>query len=367
MVLPWLELGAWRDDVFLQEHQQPYLPLQMHPLAETQDPQMIALIGDGLKTSVAHLIFSALRNTASHGKIVLQEVTNNREPLLLVADCELHQAAVLNKLLARPVPGIINRHTFSWYPKLKEIPCSSLAHLVYSKLILPFSTVVCIFADDFGGVDDVARILAAWTFTLRVRSNELPFSTYACILILIKWDTRLGFFDEKLELADFLKKLRRQVNFYKSPDQQLKDPALSDLEWEQLLEQRLGKVAILPLPTSCFDRSALYTVKKRILKESHTIQTYRARSQVAFLSCHFQSFFSLACDHFVNNLNEPFSFVQASRTANPVPAEFTFHISNFMALIPMKYRDPQFVVSIVASALYLDSFPCGAHCKLVPI
>ena len=50
----------------------------------------------------------------------------------------------------------------------------SLAHLVYAKLIAPFSTVICFFAEDFGGQETIVEILAVWLMSFSSRSSDLP-------------------------------------------------------------------------------------------------------------------------------------------------------------------------------------------------
>jgi hypothetical protein len=108
--------------------------------------------------------------------------------------------------------------------------------------------------------------------------------------------------------------------------------------------------------------SQLYNLKKRLILESKHMQKRRQTAKVAFSARHFEAFLHLAFDQFSIDLETPFSFIRASRVANPVPEDFSKHIANFLM-----HSSPKTLMTfnalVVALALTLDSFPPEMHSK----
>jgi hypothetical protein len=67
--------------------------------------------------------------------------------------------------------------------------------------------VVCIFADDFEGLDNVAKLLASWLST-RDQERESLLSTVAKVFVLTEWHDLGATFDETLTSANFIKSIR---------------------------------------------------------------------------------------------------------------------------------------------------------------
>jgi hypothetical protein len=93
-------------------------------------------------------------------------------------------------------PGDIIRRPMTWH---KEVPQAlnhpTLIHLLYSKLLALFSTIICFFTEDLKGLTLVAELLTVWLIGLNSRPSDLLLGTYPRVLILIQRDD-LSIFDE---------------------------------------------------------------------------------------------------------------------------------------------------------------------------
>jgi len=215
---------------------------------------------------------------------------------------------------------------------------------------------VCIFASDFNGTDKVAKLLIAW-LKVRNRQPTFPSSTFARMLIFVPSSER-GNFDEKLATTKFLKRLRWMIQDDKGLHGPLGDISLSDVEFETALKEKAFELRLLALP-DVGNETHLETFRTRLLCESDEIHNFRKVAKIAFSARHFEAFFQFASRHFANDINSPLDMVRASRIPNPTPIDFSSHLANFVECIPLKHQD--IIATTIASALYLDNFPPGAH------
>ena len=354
----WIDLCCRFRDVYLREHLRAYTPLQMLLHPEEQTPQIFTFIGD--KTKRLYMEKSLLlRPRERHKKIVLRTVPDHftSDTPLFIADCELHNALSPSALLTSEKSSSgIETHPLKWLQNIpRAMGPNTIAHLVYSQLLLPFSTIVCIFADDFEGTDNVAKVLASW---LRVRNSQpvFPSSTFARVMIFVR--DKHGMFDEKLATTKFLKQLRHMIREEKSFPGRFADESLPDVQFEKLLKENAFEVRLLSLPSTS-NEMHLERFRTRILCESEEIHNFRKAAKIAFTARHLQYFFQFACRQFANSITTPLDFIQISRIPNPVPTDLASHLARFAACVS---TEQQYVVATAtASALRLDSFPPGAH------
>ncbi|PMD42322.1 hypothetical protein L207DRAFT_632109 [Hyaloscypha variabilis F] len=354
----WLDLCQRLRDVYLCEHPRAYLPFQLLPRPDIQKPQLITMLGSSTKSLFIETCFS-LKRGVRHKKVILRSVPEHftSDSPLFIADCELHKSLAPSALVTTEYTGGTDLHHLKWLQNIpRDMGPVTLAHLVYAQLLLPFSNVVCIFANDCGGNGEVAKFLAAW---LRIRNRQpaFPHSTFARVLVLVRWRQR-GTFDEKLATTEFLKQLRRFAREDKGLLGPLGDESLTDVEFEKFLKESAFELRLLALP-DIRDRINMETFKTRLLCESGEIHNFRTLAKIAFSARHFQAFFQYACRHFANDILSPFDLLLASRMPNPLPEGFSAHLTNFVNCIPSEHQ--HIVPMMIASAMNLDSFPPGAH------
>jgi hypothetical protein len=332
------------------------------------------LVGGEVKTRSMETLF-LLPGRKNHKKVHLRLVPGTKETSypILIADCELHNEQGFRKAITGHTPGVIDQRRPRWqHSAPSPINRPNLARLLYTRLISPFCTTISLFADDLGGINATAKLLVSWlgniTTIQSTPVSDLPESTYPMILVLMTWTDQTAAFDEKLATTSFLMDLRYEIErLYKG----LEKP-LSEISFNRLLESHFSGIKVLALPPHAEDQSLDATniwlrekaLRTRLFQESQDMQARRRASSVAFSATHFEAFLHSAFVHFADDVMTPFSFVKASRIANPIPRDFPTHLSNFLRCIP---RDlSSFAPNIIASALTLDGYPPGMHSKYRP-
>lgn len=363
----WIDLRTRLHEVLIQEHHRPYALFQECCFPHAQDPQMIMFIGDRSKTLLMNSLFS-IESKDDHNKVHLRLVPMKTQSPIFIADCELHNITNFRRTIVGPVPGVIDQRSIRW---LRNIPRgfdpNYLANLVYKKLISPFCTIICFFADDLGGTRAIAKILASWLISLSNRSSDLPMSTYPRVLILNRWHDPNATFDEKLATICFMQELRQETDLINGSFRQRENGQLTDVEFDHLLRQQFGDMRVLALPShpgllhEKSVQSQLKMLQTRLLQESQDMQNRRRAAKVAFSANHFKAFVHSACDHFATDIT-PFSFVEASRVPNPVPRDLSSHLISFLKHTSQKTL-MSFAAPVIASALSLDSYPPDMHSK----
>jgi hypothetical protein len=129
-------------------------------------------------------------------------------------------------------------------PNLERTGSQNLAHLVYAKLIAPFSTVICFFAEDFGGLQAIAEILATWLMSFSSRASDLPPSTNPRVLVLIRHEDYLNF-DEQAVTKRFMMDLGREAENKNGIMTGQLSGRLKKAKLDELLQQQFGGMRVV--------------------------------------------------------------------------------------------------------------------------
>ncbi|KAH8587547.1 hypothetical protein B0O99DRAFT_641683, partial [Bisporella sp. PMI_857] len=357
----WLDLRLLRSpdcNPVLEEHFRP-----LSSIKDSSYPQIVMFIGKKAKTLHLADIFS-VRNTLDHNKIHLNNVTgyNESQSPILIADCEMHHMSRWKKAVARTRLGETEHHSLRWC----SIDSNSVPTLVYSQLVLPFSTLACFFASDFGGTRKVASILASWLIVMSNRVSKQPISVNSKILIVVEWD-EISTFDEKLTTIAFMQQLRQETDKRSSSLMQKSKDLLSDNDFNELLRGQFGDIRVVPLLRINEGNVGIRSkqvdrLRTRILQESQDVQSLRISARMAFSTQHLKSLFHSACIHFAKDIVTPFEFIKAARIENSIPGDFHLHLATLMKLSKPPFL-MVFVAPVIASALALDAYPPNMHSR----
>lgn len=356
----WLTLRAGLKDVLLQEHHRAYTALDF-PSIDEQSPQLIALIGQQIKTAVMKkLRFGSHSQEAAPGEIHLRrdDVSTAHECPRIFAECELHNSPIISQTASDRLSGDIVTRPLTWHQSGSQtVDPLILAHMLYAKLLAPFSNVICFFSDDFGGLSAVAQVLALWLLSLSNRPSDLPPTAHPRVLILTP-DGGGGRFDEQAATKRFMRNVGRESE--KRMGMLTGKSKLRKAELDQLLSAQFGDMRVINLPSPGASSRSWRSFKDRILKDSDELQIRRQNASVAFSVRHFKALFHLACDHFSSDIVSPFSFIGAARIPSPVPMELPFHLMAFIKRVD-RAQMMNFAVPVIASALMFESYPQGMH------
>jgi hypothetical protein len=144
----WLDFGVRGKDIILQEHQRPYTAFRLLPFPEVQEPQIITLVGVNVKTKVSRDLFG-FEGDPGNAKVRLYRPLGlgESESMIFIADSH-HQHLRLQKIFPQ---ADTDKHVIRWHQDIPQaFDPSTLAHLLCTQILVPFSNVVCLFSNDFG-------------------------------------------------------------------------------------------------------------------------------------------------------------------------------------------------------------------------
>ncbi|KAA8642588.1 patatin-like phospholipase family protein [Aspergillus tanneri] len=218
-----------------------------------------------------------------------------------------------------------------------ELPTEhSLLDLMLSRLLFLFVDVLCIFADDVGGLEGVRELLATWA---RIGSaSSLPRAVRPRVIVVVGNTPSIT--HSLLDEGDFLLELLNVADlpFF---------AAFGDIKISRLLPEELSPDArYLPLGGD-------------ITQELRNMRFSRECHSALFTARHFQAFFEVALKQISTAPLSQFDFIRAARQQNPLDGAFSSHLINFLK-IGNKTRAPyDEMASYIASAILMDAYPPG--------
>ncbi|PWW72455.1 hypothetical protein C7212DRAFT_348182 [Tuber magnatum] len=313
------------------------LALPEFPNPNVQAPSLLSLVAGRHKSMIMRKLIAPMRYPSSQARRIHIHphlpTLNHGNPILL-ADC--------------PIPGNlyitsynsncheISQRSLSWGASLtvgEEPAPEFLAQGLLSRLLMPFSIVLCFFAADHGGLQGVAETMQA------LMDNGQ--GSNLCSLIAPKAFVIL----ENDELLAYTNLIASQY--------------LVDM----LQKNRMGNITVhfleirvISIPSGRHE--AMMEIVYPALQEMHSL---RQQCRTPFSFQHFASLFKSAYDHFSCTITEPFSFINASRLQAPVAPKLSQHIAEFLQKLNPSYPIDS-AISVIASGILLDSNPPGIHC-----
>lgn len=308
------------------------------PRPARQYPSLVFFIGKQSKTRGLRALFpgNGISNCRNYGiaNVCLDPATTSSEyPILIANSCSEHTQ--LNPRGKDSCHEITSRQVAWPDEEDGRLTQQSLVDHVHARLLSLFIDVLCIFAQDCGGLDGVAEMLATWT-TLGSASS-LPGSVRPRLIIVT------GVPGAVFNSEVFRFRLR----------------VLSDLKFSESFSS-LNVVNILglnrPLSRDLF--SGLGTI---IQNEIITARLERIDTHTLFSMTHTAAFFDKALHNFAISPRNTFDFISYTREENPVSPNFQHHLESFMSLCS-EHKLPEYILwDFVASAILLNAFPPDMH------
>ncbi len=213
---------------------------------------------------------------------------------------------------------------------------------IYGRLLLPFADVFCIFASDVGGFRGVASQLANWLRDVTI-SVSTPFTRPSVVVVTDK--IPLTQVAENEAQKDLLWLLREETN---------SDPFV--------LFSFIEVVAV-PQNQKFRSPSSLERLQHQLMRRIQDAEQSKRKTRTLYSLTHFVAFFESACEHFSASSSEPFNFIKASRSHNPLAEDHAAHLANFLKSCDTAQDLTNFAVPVVASSLLIDSYPPDCHGK----
>ena len=307
-----------------------------HPAG--QYPSLIFFVGKQLKAKALRLLFpgNGISRCRNHGiaNVCVDPGTLHDEHPILIADntpdharTNLRQKTACHETINHPVTWLEDG-TSSQQDLLDQI---------HARILSLFIDVLCIFAQDCGGLDGVAERLA--TLAAVSSASSLPASVRPRLLIV----TSISGPDFNAEILPF----RLRV---------LSDPRFSDSF------SSLNVVNLLGSPRNS-PREHFSGLRMVLRDETVTARAERISTHTLFSMVHIATFFDMALHNFATSPLDSFNFIVATRDSNPVPVNFPRHLKSFMSLA-LEHNLPHHILwEFVASAIVMDHFLPDMHCE----
>ncbi|KAL2367582.1 hypothetical protein RJZ57_008055 [Blastomyces gilchristii] len=210
-------------------------------------------------------------------------------------------------------------------------------HLILARLLFLFCDVICIFADDVGGLEAVRSLLMKWA-TIGSASN-LPDTIRPRIIIVTGKDN------------DSITQALLNEEFF-----------LLDIVNDPLFLSAFADISISRHPPGELSPDARYLdLHADIARELNLARSARKIHQVLFSATHMNAFYEDALRHVAANIFTPFDFIHSSRRLNPVSGSLVPHLSTVLSQGINKRMPYEDLVSYTASVILMDAYPPLMH------
>ena len=328
----WLKLHRDRDEwsITYEGRLQKLVADMTH--ADTQYPSLLLFIGKKNKKQALRALFPAInhkrRSVQGIISLNIDPTTADAENPMLFAEANPENLPIkLNE--TADCCHETKRYRLDWvsdqYPKPET---GDVVDRIYSLLLLPFTDVLCLFAEDFLSLEEVSNLLCRWA----ERGQESAISRPRVIIIVT----------QTVNSADFIKSL---------PDV---SKSFSSVTIIALLD------AVEVSPTARY-----FPLKDALLREADYARRAKITEQALFSATHLRAFFHKALIHFTTTTSLPFSFFRASREGSDIDDQFSAHLGSFLQLCYQHEVSLDDAATYIASAILVDSSPPGMHRKIL--
>lgn len=335
----WLRLSEDEDSFVLQYGSRLYNITDALPHPARQYPSLISFIGKRSKARALRALFpgsgiSGCRRSGIANICVDQTSTNSDYPILVTDSSPEYTHS--NPRVKEACHETITHHV-SWSDDGNGSPTQQdLVYHVHARLLSLFTDVLCIFADDCGGIDMVAELLAVWTAI--GSASSLPSSVRPRLVVV----TSIHGTDFHSEALRFRLRVLSNSTFSDS---------FASLNIVNVL--RLGRTR----------RENFSGLGEVLGEEIRAARLERVNTHTLFSMVHLTAFFDMALRDFAASPRYTFDFIRRTREDNPVPPNFQRHLASFMALCSEQKLPESILWDFIASAIVLDCFPPDMHCK----
>jgi hypothetical protein len=310
------------------------------PRPDDQYPSLIHFVGRKNKNLALKHLFprnNIRRGASSSGSTNLRVDTttiDSDEPLLF-SDSDPFVAAPTHA-------GWNLCHTVDGYPLAWASTAEhTIGDILQARLLFLFSDVICLFVDDFSGLDEVAARIVNW---VRIGSASSHPNALRPRLILVMSEKTLDKSFSDLRLEEFRHELYEQC-----------EDGLAEV-FSAVNVMQLGGDHLSPLARHCRLKDAMRTSLSEMSNLRH-------KHMAAFSASHLKEFFVASVQHLAAAADTPFDFINISRVGNEISGDLSYHLYTFLAL-GITYKLPyDQLASYISSALLMDAFPPGMHRK----
>lgn len=307
------------------------------PKPDTQSPSLIALVGNQSKIQLLNRLGVTApgpRGRRGHGEIhmfVTPSTARSDHPIL-IADGDVPP----QNRLGRPwKPSLCHEVSVRRFRVPTRDKIAEMADHIYHRLVLPFADVICFFAADLGGLEQVVHRLALW-----MDKGPASMTKFRPWLIIVVDD---GIEDEVL--VTFRDLLRAETSI-------------------DVMHCFVG-IRLISLARTQHRRAQYGSPWRKLCNEllsvSRLVRQTRMDTSYLFSARHLAGFLQHATLCATEAVQPPFDFIRASRIGNPVAIDLENHLARFSKYVESVDDLKGFALPMIASSLILDHYPPGMH------
>ncbi len=210
--------------------------------------------------------------------------------------------------------------------------------ILHTRILCPFSDVLCIFADDFPNFNSVVDRLKTWAVA-GGGSSPLEHVRPSVVIVKRGGGASASPTHDLLEMQD--------VQF--SLDQKVLKDSYSSIKVLHLADEQIS-------PLARFRR-----LKELLWRQMDEMRNVRLRSRCLYSAVHLNKFFQMAVSQTAASVLRPFNFVTASRLGNEVGPDHADHLTSFFRLGVDHGLSNDIMGRFIASTILLDAYPPRMH------
>ena len=227
-------------------------------------------------------------------------------------------------------------HATKWIDEAGTIPFSHPENAVLTRLLFPFADAVCVFADDFGGLDAVLHHLDDWS------ADDVPTT--------VPWRAR-----PRVSVITFA-----SLTAVALEEQRAFTARLRTIKFRR----HFSSVRLVRLPIQSTAAASDRALRQHVLRnELDLARAQRKSHRVFFTALHLSWFFSRAIQHVAAKPNEPFDFILAASPTQALHPQYVARLSAFLQLAVQHHIHAEQLIQILASSVLLDAYPSSGHSK----
>jgi hypothetical protein len=350
-LLAWMSLRLTEDHVLLLDHSPDFS--HVSGVEEDDRPSLVTFIGDRTKSVNLAAMCAIPKAYKRHRTARLLPGTSKvvDSPEVYV-DCEL-QLSVAQ--LSGPHPELDHTaitHKANWFCTGDREP-GAFPGYVIANIVTPLSSVICVFADDFGGFPGVASFLASQV--MLPPAHSLPTSALPHVLVVVNASSTA--YDNASASQILLDQVLQHVAAAKAYGD------ISDARRD--ISNKYCSITVHGFAAKSSSRQRTADLKARLASLQRDVYWARRTGRYHFSAKHITEFshrmiVKLATDGTL------FSFLHHSRTKQFETGQVLTHLTALLNLMPDQNWLWQVAIPLLASAFFVASYPPSSHRKTAP-
>jgi hypothetical protein len=308
------------------------------PKPDNQFPSIIALVGNQSKLRLLNRLGVTApgpRGRRGHGEIhmFVTPSSAHTDCPILIADGDIPPQ---NRLGRQWKPQQCHEVSVRPFRAPTRGKIAEIADHIYHRLVLPFADIICFFATDLGGIEQVVYHLALW-----MDKGPASMTKLRPWLVIVVDD---GIEDDVLATFRDLMRAETSIDVMH---------CFEDIRLISLAKTKKRRRARRGSPWS--------KLSCELLSVSRLARQTRLDTSYLFSARHLAGFLQHATVCATEALQQPFNFIRASRIDKPVAVDLEDHLSRFSNFVESIDDLKGFALPMIASSLILDHYPPGMH------